>query len=175
MTDSQGFRTFKDLSVQLWTPGCTKLRWNSGFGSGSCHLPHPHLGTQDKSTRAMGPSERMEVRRGLVKLPDFQQLSSPLASHQLCPSHQRGPKSRGGEIYTTSRAGPSSSCVWNPRVFADDARGWQCPFVLCLHPQGCRPVWPWVRPDPSGAALSCWQTRALAPRAGPDGAAKRAP
>ena len=32
-------------------------------------------------------------------------------------------------------SGPSSSCVWNPRVFADDARGWQCPFVLCLHPQ----------------------------------------
>ena len=21
--------------------------------------------------------------------------------------------------------------MWNPRVFADDARGWQCPFVLC--------------------------------------------
>ena len=34
-------------------------------------------------------------------------------------------------------AGPSSSCVWNPRVVADDAPGWQCPFVLCLHPQGC--------------------------------------
>ena len=34
-------------------------------------------------------------------------------------------------------SGPSSSCVWNPRVVADDARGWQCPFVLCLHPQGC--------------------------------------
>ena len=34
-------------------------------------------------------------------------------------------------------SGPSSSCVWNPRVFADDARGWQCTFVLCLHPQGC--------------------------------------
>ena len=29
-------------------------------------------------------------------------------------------------------SGPSSSCVWNPRVFADEARGWQCPFVLCL-------------------------------------------
>ena len=27
--------------------------------------------------------------------------------------------------------------MWNPRVFSDDARGWQCPFVLCLHPQGC--------------------------------------
>ena len=34
-------------------------------------------------------------------------------------------------------SGPSSSCVWNPRVCADDARGWQCPFVLCLHPQAC--------------------------------------
>ena len=30
-------------------------------------------------------------------------------------------------------SGPSLSCVWNPRVFADDARGWQCPFLLCLH------------------------------------------
>ena len=30
-------------------------------------------------------------------------------------------------------SGPSSSWVWNPRVFADDAQGWQCPFVLCLH------------------------------------------
>ena len=40
-------------------------------------------------------------------------------------------------------SGPSSSCVWNPRVFPDDARGCQCPFVLCLHPQGClrRGVW----------------------------------
>ena len=34
-------------------------------------------------------------------------------------------------------SGPSSSCVWNPRVFADCARGWQYPFVLCLNPQGC--------------------------------------
>ena len=41
----------------------------------------------------------------------------------------------GGSKITAS--GPSSSCEWNPRVFADDARGWQCPFVLCLHPQGC--------------------------------------
>ena len=32
-------------------------------------------------------------------------------------------------------SGPPSSSVWNPRVFADDARGWQCPFVLCLHPK----------------------------------------
>ena len=29
-------------------------------------------------------------------------------------------------------SGPSSSCVWNPRVFADDARGWQCPFVCAF-------------------------------------------
>ena len=33
--------------------------------------------------------------------------------------------------------GPSSSCVWNPRLFPDDARGCQCRFGLCLHPQGC--------------------------------------
>ena len=29
-------------------------------------------------------------------------------------------------------SGPSSCCVWNPRVFPDDARGSQCPFVLCF-------------------------------------------
>ena len=28
-------------------------------------------------------------------------------------------------------SGPWSSCVWNPQVFPDDARGCQCPFVLC--------------------------------------------
>ena len=33
-------------------------------------------------------------------------------------------------------SGPLSSCVWNLRVFPEDARGCQCPFVLCLHPQG---------------------------------------
>ena len=27
-------------------------------------------------------------------------------------------------------------CV-EPGGLWDDARGWQCPFVLCLHPQGC--------------------------------------
>ena len=30
--------------------------------------------------------------------------------------------------------------MWHPWFFADDARGWQCPFVLCLHPifpSGC--------------------------------------
>ena len=29
------------------------------------------------------------------------------------------------------------SCVWNLRVSPHDAQGCQCPFVLCLHPQGC--------------------------------------
>ena len=48
-------------------------------------------------------------------------------------------------------SGPSSSCVWNPRVFADDARGWQCPFVLCLHPQGCG-----LTADISSLGPSCW-------------------
>ena len=30
-----------------------------------------------------------------------------------------------------------SSCIWNLRVFPEDARGCQCPFVFRLHPQGC--------------------------------------
>ena len=34
----------------------------------------------------------------------------------------RGRRRRG-------RPGPSSSCVWNPRVFADDALGWQCNWL----------------------------------------------
>ena len=29
------------------------------------------------------------------------------------------------------------SCVWNLQFFPDDARGCQCPFVLCLQTQGC--------------------------------------
>ena len=31
---------------------------------------------------------------------------------------------------------PSWSCVWKPRVFPDDERECQCPFVLFLHSQG---------------------------------------
>ena len=34
-------------------------------------------------------------------------------------------------------SGPSSSCVWNPRVFADDARGWQSMGVFLT--QGSSP------------------------------------
>ena len=33
--------------------------------------------------------------------------------------------------------GHLSSCVWNLLVFPDNAWVCQCPFVLCLHPQGC--------------------------------------
>ena len=32
---------------------------------------------------------------------------------------------------------PLTSCGWNLRVFPEDAWGCQCPFVLCLPPQGC--------------------------------------
>ena len=31
-----------------------------------------------------------------------------------------------------------SKCLWDLRVFLDDARGCQCPFVLCLHPHYLR-------------------------------------
>ena len=33
--------------------------------------------------------------------------------------------------------GHLSSCIWNLWVFPDDARGYQSPFVLRLHRQGC--------------------------------------
>ena len=33
--------------------------------------------------------------------------------------------------------GHLSICMWNLQVFLDDAPGCHCPFVLCLHPQGC--------------------------------------
>ena len=49
-------------------------------------------------------------------------------------------------------SGHFSSCVWNPRVFADDARGWQCPFVLdagLLEPP--------ERPQGSPASSSVWR------------------
>ena len=39
--------------------------------------------------------------------------------------------------------GHLTSCMWKLWIFPDDARGCQCPFVLCLHPQDClrRGVW----------------------------------
>ena len=58
------------------------------------------------------------------------------------------------------------SCMWNLRVFPDDARGCQCPFVLCLHPQGClrRGVRAWVlvkRGPENRGLLACGTTREL--------------
>ena len=84
-------------------------------------------------------------------------MSNTTLEPQLENTHETPPSSRaegllflhglesnpGSSLQTEEEAGaqgvsgPSSSCVWNPRVFADDARGWRCPFVLCLQPQGC--------------------------------------
>ena len=70
---------------------------------------------------------------------------------------------------------------------ADDARGWQCPFVLCLHPQGClrrgirasgpsqgpqrRVVWMWFGAFPGAFGLGRAQpqppTRRVPPRGTP--------
>ena len=36
------------------------------------------------------------------------------------------------------------SCVWILWVLPDDARGCQCPFVLCLHSQDCLPKRVWL-------------------------------
>ena len=40
------------------------------------------------------------------------------------------------DLGVPSRVPGVSGTLGNPRVFADDARGWQYPFMLCLHPQG---------------------------------------
>ena len=71
---------------------------------------------------------------------------------RLRPSELRVPAELGQESQASSRlrkgaplacrvvqgiSGPSSSCVWNLREFPDNAWECQCPFVLCLPPQGC--------------------------------------
>ena len=68
-----------------------------------------------------------------------------VALAELCPHeirHQQRVASRPPSACVASRVvqgatGPSSSCVWNPRVFPDTARGCQCRLGVCLHPQGC--------------------------------------
>ena len=61
-------------------------------------------------------------------------MSPAVPGPSVFPSGEPGVS---GDFWGSQDSGPSSSCVWNPRVVADEARGWQCPFVLCLHPQGC--------------------------------------
>ena len=47
--------------------------------------------------------------------------------------------------------------IWTLRVFLNDARGCQCPFVLCLHPQGqpTRLLRPWDFPGKSTGVSAC--------------------
>ena len=52
-----------------------------------------------------------------------------LGSHTMVFTFEHGCEtSRKKDRVAQGVSGPSSSCVWNPRVFADDARGWQRPF-----------------------------------------------
>ena len=46
---------------------------------------------------------------------------------------RNGPSFAFRAVYRVT--GHLSKCLWDLRVFLDDARGCQCPFVLCLHPQ----------------------------------------
>ena len=105
----------------LCSPGWPQLRSRLPFGPRS----------QASLQKAQGP--------GLCKLP-----KPPAAKRWEPRGFSRARVAQGV-------SGPSSSCVWNPRVFADDARGWQCPFVLCLHPQGCLRPGGLLRLDPTFA------------------------
>ena len=46
---------------------------------------------------------------------------------------RNGPSFAFRVVYRVTRH--FSKCLWDLRVFLDDARRCQCPFVLCLHPQ----------------------------------------
>ena len=61
------------------------------------------------------PSGVKQVRQGMW----FQGRAWPRDPHPTCEDKEVSPR------------------VWNLRVFPDDARGCQCPFVLWLLPQGC--------------------------------------
>ena len=58
------------------------------------------------------------------------------------------------------------SCMSNLRSFPDDARGCQCPFVLCLHPHYLR-IGVWASPSyqerigksPTAGSLQSWDRR----------------
>ena len=59
-------------------------------------------------------------------------------SKALCRAVREAPGLTTAEGEFCKAAAPSHwGCSSSARVFADDARGWQCPSVLCLHPQGC--------------------------------------
>ena len=85
--------------------------------------------------RASWPPGRLHCGRTAAESPDDgvsrEVPCSALKGETVPDSLPATPKS------PPTRRVPPRGCVWNPRVFADDARGWQCPFVLCLHPQGC--------------------------------------
>ena len=65
-------------------------------------------------------------------------LASPLDCKEIQPVHSEGDqpwdffgrndaKAETPVLCPQGVSGPSSSCVWNPRVFADDARGGSAP------------------------------------------------
>ena len=86
-----------------------------------------------------GITDLMDVSLGVCNLGDPVQIANAnpragkereegVSSWPLCPLASR---------VAQGVSGPSSSCVWNPRVFADDPRGWQCPFARAAELQLC--------------------------------------
>ena len=90
-----------------------------GAGRGRVRLP--------RRAGVLGP----RLRGVIILTVQFSSVSRSVVSDSLPPheSQHARPPCPSPTPGVQGVSGPSSSCVWNPRVFADDARGWQCPFV----------------------------------------------
>ena len=130
---------------------------SSGPGSWGCRAPgrtvgkwpgEGRAGVGGKSSRvgSWGGLERLERPRHLGKTSIWKSSRTHLTSRPSCerrtcclspPStHARHHRSILSTLCLCPQVSSELSC---PRVFADDARGWQCPFVLCTEASLRRP------------------------------------
>ena len=69
---------------------------------------------------------------------------TPVKAENVCKRKER----KGGEMASDQLWAPGSRCEGHAspvvRFFPDNAWGCQCPFVLCLHPQGCLRCPSWI-------------------------------
>ena len=90
-------------------------RSHMAWGSQAHEPPRHDEDLREPLVRCQGSQDSMRVARGS-------------ASWLSC--HGRGLGPRDASKKDSRGLSRGAACVWNPRVFADDARGWQCPFVL---------------------------------------------
>ena len=125
---------------------------------GKCSVPRPGSPVPTRSFPVTGPQPLSSLRRAGNRASRSMRVARGSAS--WLSSHGRGLGPRDALKKATEwPKGSQAPCgVWRADSgllsrpcrkrrpssrddggvsWADDARGWQCPFVLCLHPQGC--------------------------------------